>query len=135
MEATLDTTFYIEYPIKEVKGDTLDAENATFQIKTVLGADVNLTGYDSGKLLVKNKRSDADADAILTFDTSSGGDAVLELGDGFFILRADADAMDLLDSTKTYVWDLKVYIDPLPFWTSRYRRVSYFRMRVKMKPN
>ncbi len=84
-------------------GDTLNAANATILVVDEEGVNVDLSGYDSGTLLVKHKLSDADVDAVLSFDSA---ESELTLQDGSYILLKAASDMDV--PPKAYAFELKV---------------------------
>lgn len=85
-------------------GDTLDVNNTTITAKDAAGAPLPLDTYDSGKFLIKNKLSDPDSAAVLSFD-STLGQLVLQSG-SFYLVRAAADTKK---RPKKYEFCFKVY--------------------------
>lgn len=107
---TIDTRYYdSDNPtvLKIKSGDSLNADNSTILVTDSGGNDVDLSGYDSGKLLIKNKLSDADASAILSF-YSAAGELVLQNG-SYYLVKAAADTkISGLVGTGKYKFCLKV---------------------------
>jgi hypothetical protein len=87
---TLDTRYYdAETVLRIIAGDTLEQANSTIDVKDASGNGINLSGYDSGKLLIKRDLADDDSLALLSFD-STLGQLVLQNG-SFYLVRAAAD--------------------------------------------
>lgn len=91
--ATLDFRYYDDSTTIKIKsGDTLNSNNSTVTIVDQDGNPVDLSGYDSGKILVKNNLADEDASAIISFDSAQGE---IVLGNGSFYLVKSADDMKI----------------------------------------
>lgn len=91
--ATLDFRYYDKTTTIKIKsGDTLNSNNSTVTIVDQDGNPVDLSGYDSGKILVKNNLADEDASAIISFDSAQGE---IVLGNGSFYLVKSADDMKI----------------------------------------
>jgi hypothetical protein len=97
MATTANTTRYTNLDIIVQQGDDLDATNGTFPIVDSNGANVNLTYYDSGTLIVKKRNYSSSTE--LTFDTA---DSSLTLQDGSFILAQTSTNMELSRGAYSY---------------------------------
>jgi hypothetical protein len=89
MSTLANTTQFSRLDIVVQKGDTLDANNATFTVKDEAGDNIDLSGYDSGFLNVY----DLNGSLVLEFLTS---DTSLILANGTFQLAKTASYADAL---------------------------------------
>lgn len=111
---TIDMRYYSGKTVMKMKaGDTLNAANSTITVTDQDGDSVDLSGYDSGKLLVKRDLSDDDTDVVLRFDSAYGE---LSLANGFFyLIKAAADTKvsggDYKFSFKVYSGAIEITID------------------------
>jgi len=112
--AEIDTRYYSDdVVIRVTAGATLNADNSTITVVDSNGDAVDLSGYDSGKLLVKNNLSDADADAVLSFDTAADP-AELVLQDGSFYLVKSASDMSKPPSSYKFAMKVKSGVVEIP---------------------
>ena len=93
-----DTRQYTNLNIIVQRGVMLDDNNAVFNVVDNNGDDINLSGYDSGKLEVK--RAFYSSSNILEFSTTDGS---LILGDGSFQLLKDDSGMDVDEGGYYYI--------------------------------
>jgi hypothetical protein len=101
MAKKADTQRHTEIDITVKRGDTLNANNATFTVKDDAGVDIDLSGYDSAQLDVVPALGSASTILSLT-----SGASQIVLANGSFHLDVTATVMDI--AAGRYKYEMKI---------------------------